>query len=1121
MRPASDIIYASALMFVRRRHRTLDSMSEIDAAVLNWSDLGVSELVPTGTVTLLLADVEGSTRLWETQPEEMTAAFANLDRTLAEVVGAHGGVRPVEQGEGDSFVIAFGRASDAVACALDLQRAPLAPIRLRIGLHTGEVQLRDESNYIGPTINRTARIRDLAHGGQTVLSGTTTDLVCDRLPGDAWLTDLGTHPVRDLPRPERVEQLCHPDLRNEFPPLRTARAVRTHNLPAQLTSFVGRARQIDEVLRLLLDNRLVTLTGAGGAGKTRLSVEVALRLADEFPDGVWWIDLAPVADPVVVPVAVARTLGLPDQTGRTPIETVLRFISDRKILLLLDNCEHLLDVSGDIIATLLNGCPQLTILTTSREPISVAGEATWRVPSLSLDDEAIRLFTDRAQRARSSFRVVGEDADLVADICRRLDGMPLAIELAAARVRALSVRQISDSLNDRFRLLTGGARNALRRQQTLRASVDWSHALLTEAERTLFRRLGVFMGGFDLDAAQAVTATTDAEQFQILDQLSLLVDKSLVIADDESGAMRYRLLETVRQYALEKLSESSEADDVRDRHRSHYVEAAAALEGNSQRVVEWAEDEIDNLRAAHTWSLEKSEFESALRLISSLQRLWVTRGRMREGIAGYQFVFDDERYHEADVAPAVWVRAVAYMSTLAAWIGAPASLQRAEQALAAARKLDDKSLIALCLGACGAVAYFSPDVARPYLIEAVDVARASGDRVILCDVCSYLAFAGHAAGEPVASRAAAEEGRDIADALGDGFRSRHCRTWLATALATLGDPAGALDVLIAVVEEADAAGERMLTLFGLIGQSLWEAVRGDSTRARDIAESALAASAAMGGMNEDSVYVAIACAALLAGDAAGAKEACKTALAVSTPQRTVFIKCTAPMAEALLACGDVIAARRWADEVVEFAPGAHRMFALAARSAVAFAQGEPDQTERDAHAALAIAAETGAHFRIPAAFECLGLLSADEANHRNAARLFGAAAGIRQRTGQVRFMLHRECDSAIADLRKQLGETEFDTAWAEGALLSTEEAIAYVRRGRGERKRPASGWESLTPTELNVVNLAAEGLGNKDIGERLFISPRTVQTHLTHVYAKLGMTSRIALIREAARHGST
>jgi class 3 adenylate cyclase len=267
----------------------LASMSEIDPRVemppVDWSELGVSGLLPTGTVTLLLADVEGSTRLWDTQPEEMTAAFARLDRALSDLVSAHGGVRPVEQGEGDSFVAAFARASDAVACALGLQRAPLAPIRLRIGVHTGEVQLRDEGNYIGPTINRTARLRDLAHGGQTVLSGVTEALVIDRLPEDAWLTDLGIHPLRDLPRPERVVQLCHPDLLNEFPPLRTPKAVASPHLPVQLTSFVGRDAELTQIRELLAENRLVTLTGAGGVGKTRLAVQIAAQMAGEFGDG--------------------------------------------------------------------------------------------------------------------------------------------------------------------------------------------------------------------------------------------------------------------------------------------------------------------------------------------------------------------------------------------------------------------------------------------------------------------------------------------------------------------------------------------------------------------------------------------------------------------------------------------------------------------------------------------------------------------------------------------------------------------------------------------------------------------------------------------------------------------
>src|ERR1700722_8177386 len=376
----------------------LASMSEIDpradASLIDWSEFGVSGLLPTGTVTLLLADVEGSTRLWETQPAEMTAAIARFNQAVCDVVAAHDGVRPVEQGEGDSFVAAFARASDAVTAALELQRAPLAPIRLRIGLHTGEVQLRNEGNYIGPTINRTARLRDLAHGGQTVLSGTTEDLVADVLPADAWLTDLGRHELRGVARPERVVQLCHPDIRNDFPPLRTAKAVVSHNLPVQLTNFVGRGAQMTDLEKLLVDNRLVTLTGAGGAGKTRLAVEIAARIAPEFRDCVWYVDLAPVPHPAVVPVTVARALGLPDQPGRSTMDTLLRFVRDRQMLVVLDNCEHLLDASAELVVGLLGAAPRLTLLATSREPLGVSGEATWRVPSLSLVDEAIELFTD-------------------------------------------------------------------------------------------------------------------------------------------------------------------------------------------------------------------------------------------------------------------------------------------------------------------------------------------------------------------------------------------------------------------------------------------------------------------------------------------------------------------------------------------------------------------------------------------------------------------------------------------------------------------------------------------------------------------------------------------------------
>ncbi|HEX4558807.1 MAG TPA: LuxR C-terminal-related transcriptional regulator [Mycobacterium sp.] len=1089
---------------------------------LTWDDLGVIELLPTGTVTLLLADVEGSTQLWETQPEKMTAALAQLNRTVNEAIAAHDGVRPLEQGEGDSFVAAFARASDAVACALDLQRAPLAPILLRIGIHTGEIQLRDDANYAGPTINRTARLRDLAHGGQTVLSGATEPLVVDRLPDGVWLADLGSYPLRDLPRPERVVQLSHPDVRNAFPPLRVRQAVASHNLPAQLTSFVGRQGQMVELRQLVAGNRLVTLTGAGGAGKTRLAVEVSSQLATEFSDGVWCVDLAPITNPALAPVTVARALGLPDQPGRSTMDLLVRFFGEKTILLLLDNCEHLLDACGTLVIELLEACRQLTILATSREPLGLPGELSWRVPSLSLADEAIELFTDRARRARPDF-VLGEDNAAVAEeICRRLDGMPLAIELAAARVRALSLPQIMDSLHDRFRLLTGGARTAVRRQQTLRASVDWSHALLTEPEQALFRRLAVFAGGFDLDAAMAVGADSEIERYQLIDQLGLLVDKSLVAADDTGAGMRYRLLETVRQYAQEKLGDSGEAGVVRTRHRDYYAAGAAGLDSDvhaaGEQLLEWTQTEMDNLRAAFAWSRENSDPETAFRLVSSLQQFWIVRGRFREGLAGFDAVLTDKRC--AEVALAIWVRAVADQGILAGWAAAPASEDRARDALATARKLEDPALIIRALAACGMLGFDHAEISLPCLAEAVDLARATGDRWNLCQLISYRAIAFCAAGEPILSRAAAEEGRDLADALGSGFFSRNSRAWLGMALMMQGDLARADQVLKFLAEEAEAVGDHAMRTFGSVGGAEVLASRGEAVAAQAAIESAWEAAEAMGGYYADTLNAVSAHIALVAGDAARAREAAEAAWQHTTPAREVFIRSINPIGEAALALGDLVAARNWADDNVAVVPGWHQAVARTVRAFVALAQGEPDQAERDAHEALAVAARTQGYMRAADTLECLARLATDDANHPYAARVVGAAESIRQRMGHARLSMYRAgYDALVATVREALGPNEFDIARAEGAALSTEEAIAYAQRGRGERKRPTSGWQSLTPMEHDVVRLVSEGLGNKDIGARLFISPRTVQTHLTHVYAKLGLASRVQLVQEAGRRG--
>jgi predicted ATPase/class 3 adenylate cyclase/DNA-binding CsgD family transcriptional regulator len=1117
-------------MFCGSSDRMLASMSEIDpradTPLMDWSELDVSGLLPTGTVTLLLADVEGSTRLWESQPREMTAALARLNSVVSDIIAAHDGVRPVEQGEGDSFVAAFARASDALAAALEMQRAPFAPIRLRIGLHTGEVQLRDEGNYAGPTINRTARLRDLGHGGQTLLSGATEAMVLDALPSDAWLSDLGTHPLRDLPRPERVIQLCHPDVVNEFPPLRMPKAAVSQHLPVQITSFVGRDTELSQVRELLSENRLVTLTGAGGAGKTRLAIEVAGRLSGGFGDGVWCVDLAPITDPELVPLTVARTLGLPDQPGRSTMDSLIRFIADRQMLVMLDNCEHLLDASAALTHALLGAAAGLTLLATSREPIGVAGEVSWRVPSLSLAGEAIELFTDRARRARPDFTLSADNAATVGEICTRLDGLPLAIELAAARVRALSLAEILDSLHDRFRLLTGGARTAVRRQQTLRASVDWSHALLTEPERVLFRRLAAFLGGFDFNAAQTVAGDGEIERFQVLDLLTLLVDKSLLAADDSRGRTRYRLLETVRQYALEKLGESGEADTVRSRHRDYYTAIAAVLDAPAgtdyEQRLEQAETEIDNLRAAFAWSRENSDIDLALTLTSSLQPLWLARGRFREGLAWFDATLADLDARHLEVPPATRARAFSDRALIGASLGGVDILDHAQQALAIARELEEPALLARTLTACGLIAdqanHF--EVAQASFAEAIGLARALDDPWRLSQILALQAMGGVTAGDPLVTRAAGEEGRDLAYAIGDGFNSRVCRFCLGAAQLFSGDLAGAVTQLSEVTADAKAAHDEFWSTLGLGGQGLAFAELGEVDAAREAAEATLKAGTELGGRFVAFGRAVCGFAALAAGDIAGSRRL----RAAGSQDETVVSGATAVLrriwnVEAALVDTDLAAARDLADEAVSTTTGWQRAWALTVRARVAIATGDLEPASRDAYDALTCATEIKAYRHLPDILECLAVLAEKAGGHREATRICGAAHAVRERIGMVRFKVYDAgYEASLVTLRDALGDKDFDSAWAEGLASSTEEAIAYAQRGRGQRKRPASGCSSLTPTERDVVRLVSEGLANNDIAARLFVSPRAVQTHLTHVYAKLGLTSRVQLAQEAAQH---
>ncbi|MGB9221953.1 helix-turn-helix transcriptional regulator, partial [Mycobacterium sp.] len=487
-------------------------------------------------------------------------------------------------------------------------------------------------------------------------------------------------------------------------------------------------------------------------------------------------------------------------------------------------------------------------------------------------------------------------------------------------------------------------------------------------------------------------------------------------------------------------------------------------------------------------------------------------------LAGFNAVLTDQR--PETVAPDVWARGVADHSTLAAWIAMPASasLDRALNALAVARQLDDPELLVRLLIACGMFAFYNAEVAGEYLTEAIDVARALGDDWLLCHIFSYLAATTNIAGEPIAARAAAEQGRDLADAMGDQFISRGCRAWLGVTVWIMGDLAQAAEVTRRTAADAEAAGDVPMKTFSYCGLGFTMAHQGQAAAALAAAQSGRQAAEAMGWVYGDAMHGVSAMAALAAGDAAAARQAAEEAFQHTVPERFLFTSSFSPAAEAALACGDLAAARQWADQTVAVVPGAHQAGVLTVRAFVALAQGEPEQAERDAHDALAVAARTQGDLRVPYALECLARVAVDDDNHPFAARLLGAAEGIRQRTGHVRFPMYEAGhDATVKSVRKALGQNDFDVAWAEGHALSIEEAIGYAQRGRGERKRPTSGWGSLTPMERDVVGLVREGLGNKEIGARLFISPRTVQTHLTHVYAKLGVASRVQLVQEAGQ----
>jgi predicted ATPase/class 3 adenylate cyclase len=606
--------------------------------------------LPTGTVTFLFTDIEGSVEMWERDAPAMQVALARHDEILKQSIEERGGY--VFKTVGDAFCAAFPIASNALEATIAVQRALLdegwkesQPLKVRMALHTGAAEERD-GDYFGPPVNRVARLLSIGHGGQVLISLPTSELVRDHLRAGVGIRDLGERRLKDLFRPERVFQLTAPDLPSEFPPLRTLES-RTNNLPVQPTPLVGREREVAEVTQRLLvpGTRLLTLIGPGGTGKTRLALQAAADLLEEFDDGTFFVPLAALTDPKLVTSAIAAPLGVLEAADRPLEEGIKEHVREKKLLLVLDNFEQVLE-GAQPVARLLAACPDLKVLATSRIPLGIYGEKEYPVPPLSLPEperlpslerltqyEAVRLFIERAQDVRPEFSVTNENAPAVAEVCARLDGIPLAIELAAARVKVLTPQKILPRLSDRLKLLAGGARDLPERQRTLRASLEWSHALLEEGEKMLFARLSVFAGGRTLEAIEAVC---DAED-DILEGVESLVDNSLLREEEgPEGEPRFVMLETVHEYAHEKLQKSAEAEEVRRRHAEYFLALAeeAEPELRGPRQYEWVERleaEHDNMRAAFSWSLEVGDIELGLRLAGALRRFWHIRGYFDEG----------------------------------------------------------------------------------------------------------------------------------------------------------------------------------------------------------------------------------------------------------------------------------------------------------------------------------------------------------------------------------------------------------------------------------------------------------------------------------------------------------
>jgi len=782
---------------------------------------------PSGTVTFLFTDIEGSTARWDRGSDAMHAALRRHDVLMRTAIAKHGG--HIFKTLGDAFCAVFTRADNAVDAALDAQRALVGEdfssvdgLRVRMAIHTGTADERDD-DYFGPVVNRVSRLLAIGHGGQVLVSGVSADLVRPHMASQA-MHDLGQHRLKDLASPERVFQLVARDLRREFPPLRSLERTR-NNLPLQLTSFVGREADVAEIEALLDRSRLLTVCGAGGVGKTRAALHVGADVTDRFADGVWFVELAPIIESSLVAGAVAQALGVQESPSRSLLETVLAYLGTKRFLLVLDNCEHVIGEAASVAGAILRSCPNAALLATSREALGISGEHRYRLTSLAVPPAesigaltseaalgygAIALFAERAGAVDNRFSVTDRNAPIVADICKRLDGIPLAIELAAARVRVLSVKVVSEKLNERFGLLTGGSRTALPRQQTMRALIDWSYDLLAEPERELFRRLSIFAGGFTLELVSAVCVDASTGEGDAVELLASLVDKSLVQVEALDDTTRYGLLESTRQYAREKLVAAGEYDRLSLLHASAFLALAEELDAHwsvtaDQDFLAQAEPELDNWRAALGWALgTRHATATGQQLAAALRRVWsyVAAPEGRRWVRAAAEAVDEST--PLKIVARIEL-AEAHLAVIVAQF--PACKVAAERAAAAYDALGDQLRAAEARRylAVSLVALGSREDAEGHLRDAVGVFRALGAQRLVGLALQDCGNARMEVGDSVAARTLYAEALSIYKATG----AQRALATIATNLAETEFVSGNVREAVALARDALAAARAL------------------------------------------------------------------------------------------------------------------------------------------------------------------------------------------------------------------------------------------------------------------------------------------------------------------------